>query len=76
LFQNGATKKAKFVPAEELNEQRVMEKIAKVAIKRALNKFTINEELTTEDYREIRNFIRKEIATIFYDLFRKRTTWV
>ena len=53
-----------------------MEKIAKVAIKRALNKFTINEELTTEDYREIRNFIRKEIATIFYDLFRKRTTWV
>ena len=38
---------------------------------------TINEELTLsyDDAIFIKNLIRKEVAIIFYDLWRKRSTW-
>ena len=37
----------------------------------------INEELTLsyDDAKFIRELIRKEVAIIFYDLWRKRSTW-
>tara|TARA_A100001015_G_C14349948_1_gene466356 strand:- start:274 stop:408 length:135 start_codon:yes stop_codon:yes gene_type:complete len=35
----------------------------------------IQEEVTPQDMQKIRQVIRKEIARIFFDLYRKRTTW-
>ena len=35
----------------------------------------IQEEVTSQDMQKIRLMIRKELARIFFDLYRKRTTW-
>tara|TARA_R100001015_G_C4624138_1_gene182185 strand:- start:43 stop:177 length:135 start_codon:yes stop_codon:yes gene_type:complete len=35
----------------------------------------IQEEVTPQDMQKIRLAIRKEIARIFFDLYRKRTMW-
>tara|TARA_B100000287_G_C20101305_1_gene570464 strand:+ start:135 stop:257 length:123 start_codon:yes stop_codon:yes gene_type:complete len=37
-----------------------------------MSKKLITENMTVD---EIRDIIRKEIARIFFDLYRKRTTW-
>jgi len=35
----------------------------------------VNEEITSEDERKIREIIRNEVSAIFFDLFKKRKTW-
>ena len=35
----------------------------------------INEEMTPQHEREIRDLIRKEVSAIFFELFKKRKTW-
>lgn len=35
----------------------------------------IKEELTKDDYAEIRSIIRRQIAILFFDLYKKRATW-
>ena len=35
----------------------------------------IKEELSPDDMKKIRLAIRKEIARVFFDLYRKRTVW-
>ena len=35
----------------------------------------INEEITNEDEKKIREIIRREVSAIFFDLFKKRKTW-
>ena len=35
----------------------------------------IQEEITSQDIATVRSIIRKELARIFFDLYRKRTTW-
>jgi len=35
----------------------------------------INEEITNEDEKKIREIIRTELSAIFFDLFKKRKTW-
>ena len=35
----------------------------------------INEEITSEDEKKIRELIRTEVSAIFFDLFKKRKTW-
>ena len=35
----------------------------------------IHEEITSQDMQNIRLMIRKELARIFFDLYRKRTMW-
>jgi|TARA_R110000744_G_scaffold16218_1_gene44794 hypothetical protein len=35
----------------------------------------IGEELTMDDVSKIRSLIRKEVAKIFFDLYRKKSTW-
>ena len=39
------------------------------------NKKVITENLTPEDISIIRAVIRKEVAKIFFDLYRKKSTW-
>lgn len=36
----------------------------------------INESLSDRDMEVIRILIRKEISKIFFDLYRKRQTWI
>lgn len=36
----------------------------------------INEELTSNDMKEIRKLIRIEIAEVMFDLFKKRGVWI
>ena len=35
----------------------------------------IGEELTPEDLSKLKTLIRKEVASIFFDLYRKKATW-
>jgi len=35
----------------------------------------LNEEITNEDEKKIRELIRTEVSAIFFDLFKKRKTW-
>jgi len=35
----------------------------------------IQEEITSQDMQTVRAVIRKELARIFFDLYRKRTMW-
>ena len=35
----------------------------------------VNEEITSEDEKKIRDIIRTEVSAIFFDLFKKRKTW-
>ena len=35
----------------------------------------VNEEITNEDEKKIREIIRTELSAIFFDLFKKRKTW-
>lgn len=35
----------------------------------------INEEITNEDEKKIREMIRTEVSAIFFDLFKKRKMW-
>jgi hypothetical protein len=39
------------------------------------NKKKINEGLEVQDLEDIRLMIRREIARIFFDLYRKRQVW-
>ena len=39
------------------------------------SKDKIHEELSSQDTQMIRAIIRKELARIFFDLYRKRTMW-
>jgi hypothetical protein len=39
------------------------------------NKKKINENLEVQDLEDIRLMIRREIARIFFDLYRKRQVW-
>lgn len=38
-------------------------------------KEVISESLTPEDISIIRAVIRREVAKIFFDLYRKKSTW-
>ena len=35
----------------------------------------INEEISSEDIKQIREIIRNELAQIFFDLYRKKSVW-
>jgi len=35
----------------------------------------LNEEITNEDEKKIRDIIRQEVSAIFFDLFKKRKMW-
>jgi hypothetical protein len=35
----------------------------------------VNEEITNEDEKLIRELIRQEVSAIFFDLFKKRKMW-
>lgn len=35
----------------------------------------IKEELSPEDIAKLRELIRSEVSKIFFDLYRKRSTW-
>lgn len=35
----------------------------------------LNEELEAKDYFEIRELIRQEIASVFFDLYKKKSVW-
>lgn len=37
---------------------------------------SINESIEPEDYLELRQMIRQEIASVYFDLFKKRSTWM
>tara|TARA_B100001564_G_scaffold263958_1_gene225515 strand:- start:542 stop:676 length:135 start_codon:yes stop_codon:yes gene_type:complete len=39
------------------------------------NKKQIKEELTANEIKAIRKAIRREVAKIFFDLYRKKGTW-
>ena len=39
------------------------------------NNKVITENLTPEDISIIRAVIRREVAKIFFDLYRKKSTW-
>lgn len=36
---------------------------------------TLSEEFSSEDISKLRALIRKEVANIFFDLYRKKSTW-
>ena len=36
----------------------------------------INEEVTNEDEDKIRKIIRQEVSAIFFELFKKRRSWL
>ena len=35
----------------------------------------VNEEITNDDEKKIREIIRREVSAIFFDLFKKRKMW-
>ena len=35
----------------------------------------INEELSDNDIKRVREIIRSELAQVFFDLYRKKTVW-
>lgn len=35
----------------------------------------LNEEITNDDEKVIRELIRQEVSAIFFDLFKKRKMW-
>lgn len=39
-------------------------------------KNVLNEELSKRDLAFIREFIRLEVSSIFFDIYKKRNTWV
>lgn len=39
-------------------------------------KVDINEELTIDDIKEIKDIIRIELASVMFDLFKKRQMWI
>jgi hypothetical protein len=49
-------------------------KLTKVSEKEALGE-SIKEALEPKDYFEIRELIRQEIASVFFDLYKKKAVW-
>ena len=41
-----------------------------------VNPEELNEEISDKDLRRISDIIRMELSFVFYDLFRKKHTWV
>ena len=39
-------------------------------------KETVNEEVSDSDMSKLRDMIRKEIALVFFELFKKRSVWM
>jgi len=44
-------------------------------ITEALEQKRLDEALTANDYREIKDIIRAEVVAIFFDLYKKRQVW-
>lgn len=64
--------------------KKEIEKLSKGKIKvdtskgmvRYIKESIINEAIEPEDYLELRKLIRQEIASVFFDLFKKRANWI
>jgi len=56
----------------------IKEEMIKLLLERRIktHKIVIKETLDDDDYKEIQDLIRAELAEIFFDLFKKRTIWI
>lgn len=36
----------------------------------------LSEELTSDEERQVRELVRRELSEVFYDLFKRRGFWV
>ena len=57
-------------------KQIIKEEIIKELQKEQQLQKRLDEALTKQDYMEIKDIIRAEIAAIFFDLFKKRAIWI
>ena len=43
---------------------------------RIISSRVLKEQIDSKDYKELRDFIRAEVALIFFDFFKKRNMWI
>lgn len=55
-----------------MNEKQLRKQIRSIIMEEKLNEAY---SLTSDDINLIRSVIRKEVAAIFWDLYKKRKTW-
>jgi len=58
-----------------MTEERIKQIIAEEIENVKWGRQPLNEEITSEQEREIRDIIRKEVSAIFFELFKKRKAW-
>lgn len=61
---------------KEIIEEEFIDIVAEETEKRIKQSSTINESLDKNDYKEIRDLIRAEVAAIMFDLFKKKQIWI
>jgi ABC-type protease/lipase transport system fused ATPase/permease subunit len=50
--------------------------VRNLVVEQLTKKQTIKEQIEPKDYQELRDFIRAEVALIFFDFFKKRNMWI
>lgn len=53
----------------------VKEEIKNIIVEETLSRLIV-EKLDVDDYKEIKDLIRAEVAAIMFDLFKKKSMWM
>ena len=61
---------------KKIIEEEVITLMTERIVSKVDSKHLLNEELTKEDYQEIKDLIRAELAAVFFDLFKKKQIWI
>ena len=60
----------------EVIEEEIITVMTERIVFKVETKQLLNEELTKQDYQEIKDLIRAELAAVFFDLFKKKQIWI
>ena len=68
---------SKMISKDRLKEI-IEEELTDLMIQRISSKLNgkLNEALTKDDYKDIKDLIRAELAAVFFDLFKKKQIWI
>ncbi len=61
---------------KEIIEEEIIIVMTERIVSKVDTKQLLNEELTKQDYQEIKDLIRAELAAVFFDFYKKRAIWV
>ena len=56
--------------------KKLRHSIRNLVVEQLTKQKTLKEQIEPSDYKELQDFIRAEVALIFFDFYKKRNIWI